>query len=159
MLYTWFFIDFDWFELYCNHSKMRARYDLEKTSIVQGLYMQHLSFDLTCYYLVLTYLERTVESVFSIQHSVETLFFSNTSSGSIHTLLFTAVLPAFGVVSETVTSMLVNTFWIYRYCRIICCNCCSCFLVWGHHLFLSGQSGLTGAIFLSHLRCHCSNCY
>jgi cytochrome c oxidase subunit 1 len=58
------------------------------------------------------------------------------------------VLPAFGVISETVT--IHSRKHIFGYTAIAASSVAIAgvgFLVWGHHLFLSGQSELSGAIF------------
>ena len=65
-----------------------------------------------------------------------------------HPVVYVMVLPAFGVISETVT---INARkHIFGYTAIAASSVAIAavgFLVWGHHLFLSGQSELTGAIF------------
>jgi cytochrome c oxidase subunit 1 len=65
-----------------------------------------------------------------------------------HPVVYVMVLPAFGVISETVT--IHSRKHIFGYSAIAASSVAIAgvgFLVWGHHLFLSGQSELTGAIF------------
>jgi cytochrome c oxidase subunit I len=65
-----------------------------------------------------------------------------------HPVVYVMVLPAFGVISETVT--VHSRKHIFGYMAIAGSSVAIAgigFLVWGHHLFLSGQSELSGAIF------------
>jgi cytochrome c oxidase subunit I len=65
-----------------------------------------------------------------------------------HPVVYVMVLPAFGVISETVT--IHSRKHIFGYTAIAASSVAIAgvgFLVWGHHLFLSGQSELSGAIF------------
>ncbi len=65
-----------------------------------------------------------------------------------HPVVYVMVLPAFGVISETVT--IHSRKHIFGYTAIAASSVAIAavgFLVWGHHLFLSGQSELAGAIF------------
>jgi len=65
-----------------------------------------------------------------------------------HPVVYVMVLPAFGVISETVT--IHSRKHIFGYTAIAASSVAIAaigFVVWGHHLFLSGQSELTGTIF------------
>ena len=65
-----------------------------------------------------------------------------------HPVVYVMVLPAFGVISETVT--VHSRKHIFGYTAIAASTIAIAgvgFIVWGHHLFLSGQSELAGAIF------------
>ena len=65
-----------------------------------------------------------------------------------HPVVYVMVLPAFGVISETVT--VHSRKHIFGYMAIAGSSVAIAgigFLVWGHHLFMSGQSELSGAIF------------
>jgi cytochrome c oxidase subunit I len=65
-----------------------------------------------------------------------------------HPVVYVMILPAFGVISETVT--VHSRKHIFGYTAIAASSVAIAgvgFLVWGHHLFLSGQSELAGAIF------------
>jgi len=65
-----------------------------------------------------------------------------------HPVVYVMILPAFGIISETVT---INARkHIFGYSAIAGSSVAIAaigFLVWGHHLFLSGQSELAGAVF------------
>jgi cytochrome c oxidase subunit 1 len=65
-----------------------------------------------------------------------------------HPVVYVMVLPAFGVISETVT--IHSRKHIFGYTAIAASSVAIAgvgFIVWGHHLFLSGQSEMAGAIF------------
>ncbi|MCP4805422.1 MAG: cytochrome c oxidase subunit I [Proteobacteria bacterium] len=65
-----------------------------------------------------------------------------------HPVVYVMVLPAFGVISETVT--VHSRKHIFGYMAIAGSSVAIAgvgFLVWGHHLFMSGQSELSGSIF------------
>lgn len=65
-----------------------------------------------------------------------------------HPVVYVMVLPAFGVISETVT--VHSRKHIFGYTAIAASSVAIAgvgFIVWGHHMFVSGQSELTGAIF------------
>jgi cytochrome c oxidase subunit 1 len=65
-----------------------------------------------------------------------------------HPVVYVMVLPAFGVISETVT--VHSRKHIFGYMAIAGSSVAIAgvgFLIWGHHLFVSGQSELSGAIF------------
>jgi cytochrome c oxidase subunit 1 len=65
-----------------------------------------------------------------------------------HPVVYVMVLPAFGVISETVT--VHSRKHIFGYTAIAASTIAIAgvgFIVWGHHLFLSGQSELAGAVF------------
>ncbi|MEL6344674.1 MAG: cbb3-type cytochrome c oxidase subunit I, partial [Myxococcota bacterium] len=65
-----------------------------------------------------------------------------------HPVVYVMVLPAFGVISETVT--VHSRKHIFGYTAIAASSVAIAaigFVVWGHHLFVSGQSELTGTVF------------
>ncbi len=65
-----------------------------------------------------------------------------------HPVVYVMVLPAFGVISETVT--IHSRKHIFGYTAIAASSVAIAaigFVVWGHHLFVSGQSELTGTVF------------
>jgi len=65
-----------------------------------------------------------------------------------HPVVYVMILPAFGVISETVT--INSRKHIFGYSAIAASSIAIAgigFLVWGHHMFVSGQSELAGTIF------------
>ena len=65
-----------------------------------------------------------------------------------HPVVYVMVLPAFGVISETIS--VHSRKHIFGYMAIAGSSVTIAavgFLIWGHHMFLSGQSELQGAIF------------
>ncbi len=65
-----------------------------------------------------------------------------------HPVVYVMVLPAFGVISETVS--VHSRKHIFGYTAIAASSVAIAaigFVVWGHHLFVSGQSELTGTVF------------
>ena len=65
-----------------------------------------------------------------------------------HPVVYVMILPAFGVISETVT--VHSRKHIFGYTAIAASSVAIAaigFLVWGHHLFVSGQSELSSTIF------------
>jgi cytochrome c oxidase subunit 1 len=65
-----------------------------------------------------------------------------------HPVVYVMILPAFGVISETIT--IHSRKHIFGYVAIAGSSVAIAavgFLVWGHHMFLSGQSETMGAIF------------
>ena len=65
-----------------------------------------------------------------------------------HPVVYVMILPAFGVISETVT--IHSRKHIFGYTAIAASSVAIAaigFVVWGHHLFVSGQSELTGTVF------------
>jgi cytochrome c oxidase subunit I len=65
-----------------------------------------------------------------------------------HPVVYVMILPAFGVISETVT--VHSRKHIFGYTAIAASSVAIAaigFMVWGHHLFLSGQSEMAGTIF------------
>lgn len=65
-----------------------------------------------------------------------------------HPVVYVMILPAFGVISETIT--IHSRKHIFGYAAIAGSSVAIAavgFLVWGHHMFLSGQSETMGAIF------------
>ncbi|MCB9781017.1 MAG: cytochrome c oxidase subunit I [Alphaproteobacteria bacterium] len=65
-----------------------------------------------------------------------------------HPVVYVMILPAFGVISETVS--IHSRKHIFGYMAIAASSVAIAFigfLVWGHHMFVSGQSELSGTIF------------
>lgn len=65
-----------------------------------------------------------------------------------HPVVYVMILPGFGVISEIITVHSKKAIFGYR--AIAASSVAIAFigfLVWGHHLFVSGQSALAGAIF------------
>jgi cytochrome c oxidase subunit 1 len=65
-----------------------------------------------------------------------------------HPVVYVMILPAFGVISETVT--IHSRKHIFGYTAIAASSVAIAaigFIVWGHHMFVSGQSELTGTVF------------
>ncbi|TVR03367.1 MAG: cytochrome c oxidase subunit I [Deltaproteobacteria bacterium] len=65
-----------------------------------------------------------------------------------HPVVYVMILPAFGVISELVT--IHSRKHIFGYNAIAVSSIAIAFigfLVWGHHMFVSGQSGLSAAVF------------
>jgi len=65
-----------------------------------------------------------------------------------HPVVYVMVLPAFGIISETVS--IHSRKHIFGYTAIAASSVAIAaigFVVWGHHLFVSGQSELLGTVF------------
>ncbi len=65
-----------------------------------------------------------------------------------HPVVYVMILPGFGVISEIITVHSKKAIFGYR--AIAASSVAIAFigfLVWGHHMFVSGQSALAGAIF------------
>ncbi len=65
-----------------------------------------------------------------------------------HPVVYVMALPAFGVISETVT--IHSRRHIFGYTAIAASSVAIAaigFLIWGHHMYVSGQSELSGTIF------------
>jgi cytochrome c oxidase subunit 1 len=65
-----------------------------------------------------------------------------------HPAVYIMILPAMGIISELITTFSKKTIFGYRaiaYSSVAIAAVS--FLVWGHHMFVSGQSTLAGAIF------------
>ncbi len=65
-----------------------------------------------------------------------------------HPVVYVMILPAFGVISETVS--INSRKHIFGYTAIAASSVAIAgigFLVWGHHMFVSGQSQLAGTVF------------
>ena len=65
-----------------------------------------------------------------------------------HPVVYVMVLPAFGVMSETIT--VHSRKHIFGYTAIAASSIAIAavgFIIWGHHMFVSGQSELSGTVF------------
>jgi len=65
-----------------------------------------------------------------------------------HPAVYIMIIPAMGIVSEVVATFSQKTIFGYKAIAYssLAISAIS-FLVWGHHMFVSGQSGLAGGIF------------
>jgi cytochrome c oxidase subunit 1 len=65
-----------------------------------------------------------------------------------HPAVYIMILPAMGVISELITAFSRKTIFGYRAIAFSSLGIAAVsFFVWGHHMFVSGQSGLAGIIF------------
>ena len=65
-----------------------------------------------------------------------------------HPAVYIMILPAFGVISELVTCFSRKRIFGYTYVAVSSLAIATIgFLVWGHHLFVSGQSAYGGMVF------------
>ncbi len=65
-----------------------------------------------------------------------------------HPAVYIMVLPAFGVISELIAAFSRNRIFGYRFVAFASLAIAVLgFLVWGHHMFVSGQSVVTGMVF------------
>src|SRR5690606_7413923 len=65
-----------------------------------------------------------------------------------HPAVYIMVLPAFGVISELITTHSRRHIFGYHFIALSSVAIALLgFLVWGHHMFTSGQSALGNAIF------------
>ena len=65
-----------------------------------------------------------------------------------HPAVYIMILPAMGVVSELITTYARKTIFGYKAIAFSSVGIAAVsFFVWGHHLFLSGQSELAGIVF------------
>ncbi len=65
-----------------------------------------------------------------------------------HPAVYIMIVPAFGVISEIITVFSRKPIFGYKFIALSSISIAILgFLVWGHHLFVSGQSVLAGTIF------------
>lgn len=65
-----------------------------------------------------------------------------------HPAVYIMILPAMGIISELITAFSRKTIFGYRAIAYSSLGIAAVsFIVWGHHLFVSGQSTLAGIIF------------
>lgn len=65
-----------------------------------------------------------------------------------HPAVYIMILPAMGVVSELITAFSRKVIFGYKAIALSSVGIAAVsFFVWGHHLFVSGQSTLTGVVF------------
>jgi cytochrome c oxidase subunit 1 len=65
-----------------------------------------------------------------------------------HPAVYIMILPAFGVISELVAAFSRRRIFGYTFVALASLALALLsFLVWGHHMFVSGQSGYAGAVF------------
>ena len=65
-----------------------------------------------------------------------------------HPAVYIMIIPAMGIISEVISTFSQKTIFGYKAIAYssLAISAIS-FLVWGHHMFVSGQSGLAGGIF------------
>jgi len=65
-----------------------------------------------------------------------------------HPAVYIMILPAFGVISELIAAFTKNRIFGYRFVAFASLAIAVLgFLVWGHHMFVSGQSPYAGMVF------------
>jgi cytochrome c oxidase subunit 1 len=65
-----------------------------------------------------------------------------------HPAVYIMILPAFGVVSEVIAAFSKNRVFGYKFVAFASLAIAMLgFLVWGHHMFVSGQSAYAGMVF------------
>ncbi len=65
-----------------------------------------------------------------------------------HPAVYIMILPAFGVISEIIAAFTRNRIFGYRFVAFASLAIAMLgFLVWGHHMFVSGQSAYAGMVF------------
>ena len=65
-----------------------------------------------------------------------------------HPAVYIMILPAFGVISELIASFSKNRVFGYKFVAFASLAIAMLgFLVWGHHMFVSGQSAYAGMVF------------
>ena len=99
--------------------------------------------------LVLLAVERCCGSAFSIRAlGGDPLLFQHLFWFYSHPAVYIMVLPAMGVVSEIIACYARNPIFGYRMMAYaILAIAAVGFLVWGHHMFVSGQSLYAGIVF------------
>ncbi|MDW8189460.1 MAG: cytochrome c oxidase subunit I [Pseudobdellovibrionaceae bacterium] len=65
-----------------------------------------------------------------------------------HPAVYIMILPAMGIISETITAFSKKTIFGYKAIALSSFGIAAVsFIVWGHHMFVSGQSELAGVVF------------
>ena len=65
-----------------------------------------------------------------------------------HPAVYIMILPAMGIISEVIAVFSRKHIFGYKFIASAASpSPCLGFLVWGHHMFVSGQSDLANAIF------------
>jgi len=99
--------------------------------------------------LILLFAERALRlAIFDPSIGGDPLLFQHLFWFYSHPAVYIMILPAMGVVSELVTAGARKR--VFGYWFVACASLAIAgvgFLVWGHHMFVSGQSPYAGAIF------------
>jgi len=99
--------------------------------------------------LLLIAIERTFEiGVFNPALGGDPLLFQHLFWFYSHPAVYIMVVPAMGVASEIISCFCRNPVFGYRFMAYaILAIAAFGFLVWGHHMFVSGQSAYAGTVF------------
>jgi len=119
-------------------------WSLYATSIIQILATPVLAIT-----LLLLILERTINiGIFNPALGGDPVLFQHFFWFYSHPAVYIMILPAMGVMSELVTTFCKRDMFGYRFVAYssIAIAIIS-FIVWGHHLFVSGQSDLASVVF------------
>ena len=72
-----------------------------------------------------------------------------------HPAVYIMIIPGFGVISELIPCFSRRKIFGYRFMAMALMSIAILgFLVWGHHMFVSGQSMYAGIVFLGHQLLH-----
>lgn len=114
------------------------------TSLVMVLATPVLAISLT-----LVAAERAFDlPIFDPRHGGDPLLFQHLFWFYSHPAVYIMILPAFGVISEIITNQARRRIFGYQAMVFAMVAIAGVgFLVWGHHMFVSGQSALAGLIF------------
>src|SRR5689334_22752773 len=99
--------------------------------------------------LLLVMAERLLDiRVFDPQRGGDPILFQHLFWFYSHPAVYIMVLPAMGVVSELITCFARKRIFGYRFMAYAILGIAAFgFLVWGHHMFVSGQSIYAGMVF------------
>lgn len=99
--------------------------------------------------IVLVALERGLDiGIFDPRLGGDPILFQHLFWFYSHPAVYIMVLPAFGVISELVAAFSRNRIFGYRFVAFASLAIAVLgFLVWGHHMFVSGQSAYQGMVF------------
>ncbi len=99
--------------------------------------------------IVLVALERGLDiGIFDPKLGGDPILFQHLFWFYSHPAVYIMVLPAFGVISELVAAFSRNRIFGYRFVAFASLAIAVLgFLVWGHHMFVSGQSAYQGMVF------------
>lgn len=120
---------------------------------VWGLYstaiIQVLATPILAITLLLLVAERTLGvGIFDPKLGGDPILFQHFFWFYSHPAVYIMILPAMGVISELITAFSRKVIFGYKAIAFSSLGIAAVsFFVWGHHLFVSGQSGLVGIIF------------
>jgi cytochrome c oxidase subunit 1 len=99
--------------------------------------------------LLLLVAERTMHiGIFNSQYGGDPVLFQHFFWFYSHPAVYIMILPAFGVMSEIIPVFSRKHIFGYRFIALSSIAIAFIgFLVWGHHIFVNGQSPLVGTIF------------